>query len=67
MRDFKKFTSKTIIEQISEIGESRKEWMMNHFQTGSDFYQFWQEGMRPIELFSRRFTNQKMPACRNVS
>ena len=65
MRDFKKFTSKKIVDQISEIGESRKEWMLNHFQTGSDSYQFWQEGMRPIELFKRKFTNQKMDYIHN--
>lgn len=60
MRDFKKFTSKAIIETILEINESRREWMMNHFQIGRSTFQVWQEGMHPIELFKRRFTNQKM-------
>ncbi|CAN5472123.1 transposase [soil metagenome] len=65
MRDFKKFTSKTIIETIGEINESRREWILNHFKTGWDKYHVWQEGMRPIELFTRRFTNQKMDYIHN--
>ena len=31
IRDFKKFTSKQIIETINEIGESRKEWLLDKF------------------------------------
>src|SRR5882757_630651 len=34
MRDLKKFTSKAIIETMSEIGESRRGWMLKHFQAG---------------------------------
>jgi len=60
MRDFKKFTSKNIVNTISEISESCKEWMLRHFQTGQDCFQVWQEGMHPIELFTRKFTDQKM-------
>ncbi|CAN5479237.1 hypothetical protein BH09BAC3_BH09BAC3_38570 [soil metagenome] len=33
MRDFKKFTSKEIVKTIPEINESRKEWLLKHFQT----------------------------------
>ena len=65
MRDFKKFTSKNIIETISEMNESRKEWLLKHFQTGRDSYKVWQEGMHPIELFTKRFTNQKMDYIHN--
>ncbi len=64
-RDFKKFTSKTIIKTISEIGESRREWMLNHFKAGSDKFEVWQEGMHPVELSKRRFTNQKMDYIHN--
>jgi REP element-mobilizing transposase RayT len=32
LRDFKKFTAKTIIEHIKEGNESRKDWMLNRFE-----------------------------------
>jgi putative transposase len=60
MRDFKKFTSKAIVDTIIEIKESRKEWMLRHFQSGPESFQVWQEGMHPVELFTRKFTDQKM-------
>jgi hypothetical protein len=31
LRDFKKFTSKQITAKILEIGESRREWLLNKF------------------------------------
>lgn len=31
IRDFKEFTSKSIIQSIKEIPESRKEWLLNKF------------------------------------
>jgi putative transposase len=65
MRDFKKYTSGKIVETISEINESRREWMTSHFQTGPNEFHVWQEGMRPIELFTKRFTNQKMNYIHN--
>ncbi|MFD2874579.1 transposase [Mucilaginibacter ximonensis] len=66
MRDFKKFTSKRIIQSISEIAESRKEWLLRHFSFVSKFnpkikdYQFWQEGLHPIELSTAKFIDQKI-------
>jgi putative transposase len=65
MRDFKKFTSNKIVETISEINESRREWMMRRFQTGQNSHQVWQEGMHPVELFTRKFSNQKMDYIHN--
>lgn len=32
MRDFKKFTSKSIVAAIKEINESRKEWLLDKFE-----------------------------------
>jgi hypothetical protein len=32
MRNFKKFTSKKVIETIKEIPESRREWMLDRFE-----------------------------------
>ena len=60
MRDFKKFTSGEIIRTIGRIGESRREWLLKHFKAGPNKYQVWQEGMHPIALFTRRFTEQKL-------
>ena len=65
MRDFKKYTSKKIIGTIPEINESRKEWLLNRFQTGLDSFQVWQEGMHPVELYTKRFTDQKMDYIHN--
>jgi putative transposase len=60
MRDFKKFTSGKILQTIPKINESRRPWITRHFEIGSDDHQVWQEGMHPIELFSRKFTAQKL-------
>lgn len=65
MRDFKKFTSKEVVNAISDINESRKEWLTKHFQTGPNSFQVWQEGMHPIELFSNKFMDQKMEYIHN--
>ncbi len=66
MRDFKKFTSKEIIKTIGEITESRKEWLLRHFEYAGKFnpkikdYKFWQDGLHPIELTSGKFIDQKI-------
>jgi putative transposase len=60
MRDFKKFTSGKILQAIPVIKESRSPWMTRHFEIGRNQHQLWQEGMHPIELFSRKFTAQKL-------
>ena len=40
-------------------------WLLKHFQTGADSFQVWQEGMHPIELYTKRFTDQKMDYIHN--
>ncbi|MDB5156580.1 MAG: hypothetical protein JWR50_1287 [Mucilaginibacter sp.] len=66
MRDFKKFTSKKIINSINEIAESRRDWLLRHFAYAGKFnpkiknYQFWQEGLHPIELSTLKFIEQKI-------
>jgi len=66
MRDFKKFASKKIIETIGEIAESRKEWLLSHFEYAGRYnpkiknYKFWQDGLHPIELTSNKFIDQKL-------
>jgi REP element-mobilizing transposase RayT len=44
MRDFKKFTSKAIVNEISKIMEGRKEWMLRHFQTDQTLFRFGRKG-----------------------
>ena len=47
MRDFKKFTSKKIVQTIQTINESRKEWMLDKFEFAGRWnpkienYKFW--------------------------
>ena len=67
LRDFKKFTSKKIIEELKEdIQESRREWMLKLFeQAGSDDkkiaqYRFWQEGCYTEVISSLAFYKQKL-------
>jgi putative transposase len=66
MRDFKKFTSKKIVEQIQVEKESRRNWMMKRFEYVGKFnskikdYKFWQDGNQPIEIFSESVLWQKI-------
>ena len=60
LRDYKKFTSKTIIQAITDnIQESRKEWLLQQFKT-SEGYLFWRTDNKPIELWSNKVIDQKI-------
>ena len=66
MRDFKQFTSRKIIRQIHEIPESRRTWLLDHFEDAAAqnpkvrHFQLWQPGNHPIFCESRSFTLQKL-------
>lgn len=68
MRDFKKFTSRQILDAIRSniYRESRRDWMLALFrragQANSHNYdsQFWQQQLHPIELYSPFFIRQKI-------
>jgi len=67
MRDFKKFTSKKILQTLLvESGESRREWMLNRFEyEGKNDkkitnYRFWQEGNDAQEIYLNDYFNQKL-------
>jgi REP element-mobilizing transposase RayT len=66
MRDFKKFTSKKIIQTILEEHESRREWMLDFFQKSCDHlkknqqYKVWQNGYHAEHIFSNKFIKQKL-------
>jgi REP element-mobilizing transposase RayT len=66
LRDFKKFTSKKIIDTIEEITESRKNWMLRLFmhaakrQNKKGTYQVWTHENHAIELYSNEVIQEKV-------
>lgn len=64
--DFKKFTAKKIIASIKSEPESRREWMLEHFQkeakkhSRNTQYQFWKYGNHPEEIYSEKFMWSKL-------
>ena len=65
LRDFKKFTSKSIVKAIQENEqESRKEWLMNRFRfrAANDKkvtnYKFWQDDNHMETIYSYDFFKQ---------
>ena len=60
LRDYKKFTSKAIIQAINKNHrESRKEWLLEQFKT-PDGFRFWRSDNKPIEVWSNSVINQKI-------
>ncbi len=66
IRDFKKHTSKRIIQSIQEEPESRREWMLERFSRATTThsrnksYQFWKYGNHPVALYSEKFMWTKL-------
>lgn len=66
VRDFKKFTAKTILEKIQSEPESRSEWMLVRFKKATEShsrnknYQFWQYGNHAEEIYSEKFMWSKL-------
>ncbi len=66
IRDFKKFTSKAIIDEICNINESRKEWLLREFKVAGiplkriSKYKVWQDGNHPVELDSNKMLEQRL-------
>ena len=66
IRDFKKFTAKSILEKIQTEPESRREWMLERFKLATEShsrnknYQFWQYGNHPEEIYSTKFMWSKL-------
>lgn len=67
LRDFKRYTSKRILEAIQNEVESRREWMLTIFRIAGRNssrekleFQFWQTDNHPIELNSNFLINQKL-------
>ncbi|WP_298778358.1 transposase [uncultured Polaribacter sp.] len=66
VRDFKKFTAKTILDKILNESESRREWMLECFKKATKThsrnknYQFWQYGNHAEEIYSNKFIWSKL-------
>jgi REP element-mobilizing transposase RayT len=66
IRDFKKFTSKCLIENIMDGGESRKEWLLELFRKACSRlnkemnYKVWQDGYHGEPIESNKFIYQKL-------
>lgn len=66
IRDFKKFTAKTILDKIQTEPESRREWMLERFRIATTShsrnknYQFWQYGNHAEEIYSEKFMWSKL-------
>ena len=66
IRDFKKFTAKTILEKIQTEPESRRDWMLERFKIATEphsrnkNYQFWQYGNHAEEIYSEKFMWSKL-------
>ena len=66
LRDFKKFTAKTILNKIQNEPESRREWMLERFKLATEShsrnknYQFWQYGNHAEEIYTEDFLWSKL-------
>jgi REP element-mobilizing transposase RayT len=66
VRDFKKFTSKKIVQTIIDYPESRREWMLHYFQQAcahlkrKQQFKVWQDGYHAEHVYSNKFIKQKL-------
>jgi putative transposase len=66
VRDFKKFTSRSILDYMETGVESRKDWMLHQFKyfaskhSRNEHYQVWTHENHFVELFTPDFTQQKI-------
>jgi len=66
IRDFKKYTAKSILDKIQTEPESRREWMLERFKKATEThhrnknYQFWQYGNHAEEIYSETFMWSKL-------
>ena len=71
IRDFKKFTSKKIIQTIIEEPESRREWLLAYFNKACEHlkrkqqYKVWQDGYHAEVAYSNSFIKEKINYIHN--
>lgn len=71
IRDFKKFTARNIIEEIKNISESRRVWMLKKFAFAGKRlkripgYKFWKDDNHAILLDNNEMIDQKLEYIHN--
>ena len=71
IRDFKKFTSKKIIQTIIEEPESRRDWLLDYFSKACEHlkreqqFKVWQDGYHAEHIYSNSFVKQKINYIHN--
>jgi len=66
IRDFKKFTSKRLVQNIQEEPESRREWLLELFAKACSHltkemnYKVWQDGYHAEQIIGAKFTYEKL-------
>jgi REP element-mobilizing transposase RayT len=66
MRDFKKFTSKAIIDELENGTDSRKEWLLKMFADEAaqtkrgKYYKVWQDGNHPVLLDTNLMVERRL-------
>jgi len=66
IRDFKKWTSVTLLSAVQHEPESRREWMLHRFawnaarHATNTNYQVWTHENHPMEIWSHKFFLQKL-------
>ena len=66
IRDFKSFTSKRIISEITKGKESRRDWLLHMFEyyknrsSGNDYFKVWTSDNHPEQIFSHEFMHSKL-------
>jgi REP element-mobilizing transposase RayT len=71
IRDFKKYTSKKLIETLINFPESRREWMLDYFKKACEHlkrvqnYKVWQDAYHAEIYSSNKFIKQKLDYIHN--
>jgi REP element-mobilizing transposase RayT len=71
IRDFKKFTSKKIVQTINDEPESRREWLLAYFQKACEHlkrnqqFKVWQDGYHAEIVETNWFIKQKVNYIHN--
>lgn len=71
IRDFKRFTSKRIYQEIQGNIQESRDWMTHLFQREGKFnsmnenFQFWQNGYHPIHCWNANLIRQKIRYIHN--
>ncbi len=66
LRDFKKYTSKQIVSLIHEVGESRRDWLLDKFSfearrtKRAKYFKVWQDGNHAVCLVNNEMISQRI-------